>query len=99
MATVLGRSSLAVQTSTDAAAAIGIESRREARKVKHIETARLWLQKHVTDRRVGPRRKTETTTLCTSERNMVTNDIATPLGKLRLPLQVSSDKSSEVARA
>ena len=51
MAKDLGRT-LTPQLATDATAAIGIASRRGAGRARRLETATLWLQRHVTLKRL-----------------------------------------------
>ena len=50
-----------------ASAANGVASRCVAGKVSHVETASLWLQTHVTDRRVGLQRASSKTTVADLE--------------------------------
>ena len=41
-----------IKMRTDASAALAIASRRGLGKVRHIEVAQLWLQQHVSDKRI-----------------------------------------------
>ena len=51
MAKDMGRT-LTPRLRVDAEAAKGIASRRGVDKIRHLDTTTLWLQRHVTDRRI-----------------------------------------------
>ena len=51
----LGRD-LAAHMAGDASAASGIGARRGVGKIRHLEKRTLWLQKHITEKEIVPRR-------------------------------------------